>query len=95
MKMTAENKCLTLMAVLLLGLFVMLVSIETRAVYKGDNIEIKDNVVVLPSRVKFVSVTPEGYMVVREARKDEWCEAVYHIFNPSGKRVTRIEERDE
>ena len=95
MKMTAENKCLTLMAVLLLGLFAMLVFIETRSVYKGDNIEIKDNVVVLPSRVKFVSVTPEGYMVVREARKDEWCEAVYHIFNPSGKRVTRIEERDE
>ena len=95
MKMTAENKCLTLMAVLILGLFAMLVSIETRAVYKGDNIEIKDNVVILPSRVKFVSVTPEGYMVVREARKDEWCEAVYHIFNPSGKRVTRIEERDE
>lgn len=96
MKMTAENKRLTLVAVLIIGLFAaMLVSIETRAVYKGDNIEIKDNVVVLPSRVKFVSVTPEGYMVVREARKDEWCEAVYHIFNPSGKRVTRIEERNE
>lgn len=95
MKMTAENKCLTFMAVLILGVFAMCVSIETRAVYKGDAIEIKDNLVVLPSRVKFVSMTPDGYVVVREARKDEWCEAVYHIFNPSGKRVTRIEERNE
>lgn len=70
-------------------------SVESREVYNGDNIEIKDNIVVLPKRVKFVSVTPEGYVVVREARKDEWCESVYHIFNPSGKRVTRIEERNE
>lgn len=88
------------LALALLFGFVILVlgiamSVESREVYNGDNIEIKDNIVVLPKRVKFVSVTPEGYVVVREARKDEWCESVYHIFNPSGKRVTRIEERDE
>ena len=85
--------------VLLIGfiLFVLgiAMSIESREVYNGDNIEIKDNRVVLPKRVKFVSVTPEGYVVVREATKGEWCESVYHIFNPSGKRVTRIEERNE
>ena len=85
--------------VLLFG-FILLVlgiamSMENREVYNGDDIEIKDNIVVLPKRVKFVSVTPEGYVVVREATKGEWCESVYHIFNPSGKRVTRIEERDE
>ena len=88
-----------LVLALLFG-FVILVlgiamSVESREVYNGDNIEIKDNVVVLPKRVKFVSVTPEGYVVVREATKGEWCESVYHIFNPSGKRVTRIEERNE
>ena len=74
---------------------VISVSVAGREVYNGDNIEIKDNIVVLPKRVKFVSVTPEGYVVVREATKGEWCESVYHIFNPSGKRVTRIEERNE
>lgn len=96
MKMTSENKCLALVtAIIIVGFSSIIFAVENRAVYNGDNIEIKDNVVVLPSRVKFVSVTPEGYVVVREARKDEWCESVYHIFNPSGKRVTRIEERNE
>ena len=81
---------------LLFGFIILVLGIvESREGYNGDNIEIKDNIVVLPKRVKFVSVTPEGYVVVREAKKDEWCESVYHIFNPSGKRVTRIEERDE
>lgn len=90
-----EELVLVILFGFLLFVLVMVMSIESREVYNGDNIEIKDNIVVLPKRVKFVSVTPEGYVVVREARKDEWCESVYHIFNPSGKRVTRIEERNE
>ena len=90
-----EELVLVILFGFLLFDLVMVMSIESREVYNGDNIEIKDNIVVLPKRVKFVSVTPEGYVVVREARKGEWCESVYHIFNPSGKRVTRIEERNE
>ena len=95
--MKYRGELLTSLLALLLGgiLFLGIVMSTVREVYNGDNIEIKDNIVVLPKRVRFVSVTPEGYVVVREATKGERCESVYHIFNPSGKRVTRIEERDE
>lgn len=94
-RLEVEEVALALLFVLIIFVLGIAMSIESREVYNGDNIEIKDNIVVLPKRVKFVSVTPEGYVVVREAKKDEWCESVYHIFNPSGKRVTRIEERNE
>lgn len=94
-RLEVEEVALALLFGFILFVLGTAMAIESREVYNGDDIEIKDNVVVLPKRVKFVSVTPEGYVVVREAKKDEWCESVYHIFNPSGKRVTRIEERDE
>ena len=94
-RLDVEDLTIVLLFGFLLLVLGIAMSIENRESYNGDDIEIKDNIVVLPKRVKFVSVTPEGYVVVREATKGEWCESVYHIFNPSGKRVTRIEERNE